>query len=144
MHHPEQYPLDRSALTQPLTVAGMAAGSLLVLALVELAEPAMGVAMLEQQPVLNLLAPMGVSAEQFVLFAGCAELLFALLVLSGATPQVVALVAAVPLTSSLALFGVPELVGHLPVYGVLLTLLVLGSRRDTSADVSRLPQLAHQ
>ena len=121
------------------------AGSLLVLALVEkLANPAMGIAMLEQRPVLNLLSPVGVSAEQFVLFAGCVELLFALLVLSGATPQVVALVAAVPFTSSLALFGVTELVGHLPVYGVLLTLLVLGSRADTSAEVSRLPQLAHR
>ena len=116
------------------------AGSLLVLAVVEkLANPAMGVAMLEQQPLLNLLSPVGVSAEQFVLFAGCVELLFALLVLSGATPQVVALVAAVPFTAGLPLFGVTELVGHLPVFGVLLTLLLLGSRADTSAEVSHLP-----
>jgi hypothetical protein len=55
--------------------------------------------------------------------------LFAALVLSGAAPQVVALVAAVPFTASLALFGGTELIGHLPVYGVLLTLLVLGSAR---------------
>jgi uncharacterized membrane protein YphA (DoxX/SURF4 family) len=58
----------------------------------------MGVAMLEQQPVLNLLAPVGVSAAQFVLLAGVVELLFGLLVLSGATPQVVGLVATVPFT----------------------------------------------
>jgi len=117
-----------------------AAGSLGVLAVVEkLANPAMGEAMLQQQPVLNLLSPLGVSAPDFVLFAGCVELLFALLVLSGATPQVVALVAAVPFTSSLALFGTTELVGHLPVYGVLLTLLLLGSRAESSAEVSHLP-----
>jgi hypothetical protein len=65
--------------------------------------------------------------------------LFAALVLSGAAPQVVALVAAVPFTASLALFGGTELIGHLPVYGVLLTLLVLGSAKATAAEVPALP-----
>lgn len=37
--------------------------------------------------------------------AGLVEVLFAALVLSGAAPQVVALVAAVPFPASLALFG---------------------------------------
>jgi uncharacterized membrane protein YphA (DoxX/SURF4 family) len=114
--------------------------SLISLAVAEkLANPAMGAAMLEQQPVLNLLEPLGVSAAQFVVLAGVVELLFGLLVLSGATPQVVGLVAAVPFTASLALFGATELVGHLPVYGVLLVLVVLGSRADTSAEVSWVP-----
>ena len=117
-----------------------AAVSLVSLAVVEkLANPAMGVAMLEQQPVLNLLAPLGVSAGQFVVLAGCVELLFGLLVLSGAAPQVVGLVAAVPFTASLALFGTTELIGHLPVYGVLLALVVLGSSPETSDAVRRLP-----
>ena len=109
------------------------AGTLLVLAVVEkLANPAMGRAMLDQEPVLNLLAPLGMSSDSFILLAGCVEVLFALLVLSGAAPQVVALVAAVPFTASLALFGGTELIGHLPVYGVLLTLLVLGSSARTA------------
>jgi uncharacterized membrane protein YphA (DoxX/SURF4 family) len=117
-----------------------AAVSLISLAVVEkLANPAMGVAMLEQQPVLNLLAPLGVSAEQFVVLAGCVELLFGLLVLSGAAPQVVGLVAAVPFTASLALFGSTELIGHLPVYGVLLAFVVLGSSPATADAVRRLP-----
>ena len=117
-----------------------AAVSLVSLAVVEkLANPAMGVAMLEQQPVLNLLAPLGVSAEQFVVLAGCVELLFGLLVLSGAAPQVVGLVAAVPFTASLALFGTTELVGHLPVYGVLLAFVVLGSSPATAGALVRLP-----
>jgi hypothetical protein len=117
-----------------------AAVSLLSLAVVEkLANPAMGLAMLEQQPVLNLLAPVGVSAEQFVVLAGCVELLFGLLVLSGAAPQVVGLVAAVPFTASLALFGGTELIGHLPVYGVLLAFVVLGSSPATAEALRRLP-----
>ena len=115
------------------------AGSLLVLAVVEkLANPAMAEAMLEQQPVLNLLAPLGVSAATFALVAGLVEVLFGLLVLSGSAPQVVALVAAVPFTASLALFGGTELMGHLPVYGVLLALLVLGSSPRTAPQVPRL------
>jgi hypothetical protein len=114
------------------------AGSLVVLAVVEkLANPAMGAAMLDQEPALNLLAPLGMSADAFIVLAGCVEVLFAMLVLSGAAPQVVALVAAVPFTSSLALFGGTELIGHLPVYGVLLTLLVLGSDDRTAPLVRR-------
>jgi hypothetical protein len=115
------------------------AGSLLVLAVVEkLANPAMGREMLAQEPVLNLLAPVGMSSDAFIVLAGCVEVLFALLVLSGAAPQVVALVAAVPFTASLALFGGTELIGHLPVYGVLLTLLVLGSNDRTAPLVRQL------
>jgi hypothetical protein len=116
------------------------AGSLLVLAVVEkLANPAMGEAMLVQEPALNLLSPLGISTGAFIVLAGLVEVLFALLVLSGAAPQVVALVAAVPFTASLALFGGTELIGHLPVYGVLLTLLVLGSARATAPEVRALP-----
>jgi len=117
------------------------AGTLIALAVVEkLANPAMAQAMLVQKPVLNVLAPIGVSAGGFATFAGCVEVLFGLLVLSGALPQVVALVAAVPFTSTLFLFGGTELVGHLPVYGVLLAVLVLGSQQRTSREVSWLPR----
>ena len=134
-------PLDRAHLRPALLALRLgAAVSLITLAVVEkLANPAMGVAMIEQQPVLNLLSPLGVSAETFVLVAGLVELLFGLLVLSGAAPQVVGLVAAVPFTASLALFGMTELMGHLPVYGVLLVFVVLGSRPSTAAEVSYLP-----
>lgn len=102
----------------------------------KLANPAMARAMVEQVPILNIFAPLGMSAEGFVLLAGSVELLFGLLIISGALPQVVALAAAVPFTATVALFGATELVGHLPVYGVLLTLLILGSREDTSRIVS--------
>ena len=117
------------------------AGSLLTLAVVEkLANPAMAHAMLAQQPILNILSPLGVSGDDFATFAGCVEVLFAFLVLSGAAPQVVALVAAVPFTSTLFVFGGTELIGHLPVYGVLLTLLLLGSSARTAVAVRAVPR----
>jgi len=115
-------------------------GTLITLAVVEkLADPAMAHAMLVQKPVLDLLSPLGVSDDAFATFAGIVEVLFGLLVISGAAPQVVALVAAVPFTATLFVFGGTELIGHLPVYGVLLALLLLGSRRDTALEVRRLP-----
>lgn len=114
-------------------------GTLIVLAVVEkLANPAMAHAMLVEKPVLDLLSPLGVGTDGFAVLAGCVEVLFGLLVISGALPQVVALVAAVPFSLTLLVFGGTELIGHLPVYGVLLTLLLLGSRRDSSLEVSRL------
>jgi hypothetical protein len=67
------------------------------------------------------------------------ELLFGLLVISGALPQVAVLVAAVPFNATLVLFGQTELVGHLPVYGVFLALLVYGSSRSTAPLVRWLP-----
>ena len=71
--------------------------------------------------------------------AGATELLFGLLVISGAFPQVAVLVAMVPFNATLLLFGQTEMVGHLPVYGVFLALLVYGSHPDTAADVRWLP-----
>jgi uncharacterized membrane protein YphA (DoxX/SURF4 family) len=118
------------------------AGTLITLAVVEkLANPAMAHAMLVEKPVLNVLAPLGISPDAFATFAGCVEVLFGLLVLSGAAPQVAALAAAVPFTSTLFLFGGTELIGHLPVYGVLLTLLLLGSSARTAPAVRWLPPL---
>lgn len=133
---------DLSALqlrTAVLTLRVGTAGSLITLAVVEkLANPDMARAMLVQEPVLGVLSPLGVGPDAFAVIAGSVEVLFALLVLSGAAPQVVALVAAVPFTATLFVFGGTELIGHLPVYGVLLSMLLLGCRADTSREVSRL------
>ncbi len=67
--------------------------------------------------------------------AGATELLFGLLVISGAFTQVAVLVAMVPFNATLLLFEQTEMVGHLPVYGVFLALLVYGSNAHTAADV---------
>jgi hypothetical protein len=62
--------------------------------------------------------------------------LFGLLLISGALPQVVVLIAGVPFNATLWFFGTTELVGHLPVYGAMLVLLVYGSHPELRAAVS--------
>ena len=103
--------------------------------------PAMARETLEHHPQLNVFALGGlhVPTDTFIVIAGSIELLFGLLVLSGAMPQVAVLVAAVPFNATLALFGQTELVGHLPVYGVFLALLVYGSDPATAPAVRWLP-----
>ena len=116
--------------------------ALIVLAFSEkLTNPAMAVDTLEHYPALDVFALVGVHLppEAFVAVAGAVELLFGLLVISGAFPQVAVLVAMVPFNATLLLFGQTEMVGHLPVYGVFLALLVYGSSAATAADVHWLP-----
>jgi uncharacterized membrane protein YphA (DoxX/SURF4 family) len=116
--------------------------ALIVLAFSEkLTNPAMAIDTLEHFPDLDVFALVGihVSPETFVAIAGATELLFGLLVISGAFPQVAVLVAMVPFNATLLLFGQPEMVGHLPVYGVFLALLVYGSSRETAGAVRWLP-----
>ena len=96
---------------------------------------------LDDYPQLNVfdLVGIGVPDDTFIVIAASVELLFGLLVISGAMPQVAVLVAAVPFNATLLLFGQTELVGHLPVYGVFLALLVYGSNPATAPAVRWLP-----
>lgn len=104
--------------------------------------PELAATTLETYPRLDVFAQVGIdmSHQTFTAVAGSVELLFGLLVLSAALPQVVVLVAAVPFNATLLLFGQTELIGHLPVYGVFLTLLVYGSDRATAREVGWLPR----
>jgi uncharacterized membrane protein YphA (DoxX/SURF4 family) len=116
--------------------------ALIVLAFSEkLTNPAMAIDTLERFPALDVFSLVGiqVSPETFVAIAGAIELLFGLLVISGAFPQVAVLVAMVPFNATLVLFGQTEMVGHLPVYGVFLALLVYGSSAETAGAVRWLP-----
>jgi hypothetical protein len=98
---------------------------------------------LADYPALNVFSLVGMHmpTDTFIVVAGSIELLFGLLVISGAMPQVAVLVAAVPFNATLVLFGQTELVGHLPVYGVFLALLAYGSNPATAAIVPWLPRL---
>ncbi|RYC11466.1 hypothetical protein [Nocardioides zhouii] len=119
--------------------------ALIVLAFSEkLTNPAMAIDTLERFPALDVFSLVGiqVSPETFVAIAGATELLFGLLVISGAFPQVAVLVAMVPFNATLLLFGQTEMVGHLPVYGVFLALLAYGSSAQTAAAVRWLPSPA--
>lgn len=116
--------------------------ALIVLAFSEkLTNPGMATDTLERYPALDVFGLVGidVAPHTFVAIAGAIELLFGLLVISGAFPQVAVLVAMIPFNATLLLFGQTEMIGHLPVYGVFLALLVYGSNATTAADVRWLP-----
>jgi hypothetical protein len=115
------------------------AAALITLAFSEkLANPAMAEATLAKYPQLHILP---LHPPAFVAVAGAIEVLFGLLVLSGALPQVAVIVAAVPFNLTLLVFGSTELLGHLPVYGVFLVLLAYGSDPRTTAAVRWLPPI---
>jgi len=104
--------------------------ALIVVAFVEkLANPQLALSFLADHPQLNVAQQigLGLSDLEFIRAAGVIEVLFGLLLISGALPQVCVLVAGVPFNATLWFFGETELVGHLPVYGAMLVLLVYGS-----------------
>jgi uncharacterized membrane protein YphA (DoxX/SURF4 family) len=105
-------------------------GSLIILAFTEkLARPDLALALLDRYPAFNVLQAFGIPIDDlsFVRIAGAVELLFGLLIVSGAAPQVAVIVAGIPFNATLFFLGTEELIGHLPVYGAMLALLVYGS-----------------
>ncbi len=137
---------DAARTRQALLLLRVGVGvALIALAFTEkFTNPVMAVHTLEEFPALDVFGMAGIhlAPETFVVVAGSIELLFGLLVLSGALPQVAVLVAMVPFNATLALFGQAELVGHLPVYGVFLALLAYGSNTETFALVRWLPRIS--
>jgi uncharacterized membrane protein YphA (DoxX/SURF4 family) len=106
----------------------------------KLAYPDYAVSFLGEHPDLELADQLGLgwSTETFVRAAGSIEVLFGLLLISGALPQAIVLVAGVPFNATLYFFGEAELFGHLPIYGAMLVLLVYGSHPHTRPLVKRL------
>ena len=108
----------------------MVGGSLVVLAFTEkLARPDLALEFLDRYPAFNILQSVGldVSDLTFIRLAGSMELLFGLLIISGALPQLAVIVAGIPFNATLFFLGTEELIGHLPIYGAMLALLVYGS-----------------
>jgi hypothetical protein len=104
--------------------------ALIVVAFAEkLANPDLAVAFLADHPELNVAQQVGVGMSdlEFARVAGAIEVLFGLLLISGALPQAIVLIAGVPFNATLWFFGTNELLGHLPIYGAMLVLLVYGS-----------------
>jgi hypothetical protein len=118
----------------------VAAGlGLIVVAFAEkLATPDFALAFLAERPQFNVAQQVGLplSDLDFIRIAGCIEVLFGLLLISGALPQAAVVIAGVPFNATLWFFGTTELVGHLPVYGAMLVLLVYGSHPELRAAVS--------
>jgi hypothetical protein len=121
----------------------LAAGiALIVVAFDEkLAVPDLAVAFLQEHPNFNVvdsLLGIEMEAREFARLAGAVEVLFGLLLISGALPQVIVVVAAIPFNTTLWFFGTTELMGHLPVYVTLLAVLVYGSSPQFRPAVSAL------
>ena len=115
--------------------------ALIVVAFAEkLANPELALEFLRNHPDLNVARAIGLDWTdlQFIRAAGAIEVLFGLLLISGALPQAVVVIAGVPFNASLYFFGVNELLGHLPVYAAMLVLLVYGSDRELRPRVSAL------
>jgi hypothetical protein len=136
---PEPWPIDMARAIWALRVGAGAA--LIVVAFAEkLANPDLALAFLQDHPELNVARELGLgfSDLEFTRVAGAVEVLFGLLLISGALPQAIVVIAGVPFNATLWFFGTNELLGHLPTYGAMLVLLVVGSDPQLRPRVSDL------
>jgi len=121
--------------------------ALIVVAFVEkLANPDLALAFLQNYPEFNVARQVGLgfSDLEFIRVAGAVEVLFGLLLISGALPQAIVLIAGIPFNATLWFFGTNELLGHLPTYGTMLVLLVIGSDPKLRPHVSGLWPWGHR
>ena len=115
--------------------------ALIVVAFAEkLTDPDRAVAFLHSRPEFNILREVGlpIGDLEFVRIAGCIEVLFGLLIISGALPQIGVVIIGIPINATLFFYGTTELAGHLPIYGTMLVLLVYGSDPELREYVSSL------
>lgn len=139
---------DQEQLFVPLLALRVAAGvALIVLAFSEkLLVPDLPRGLLEARPYLDPLQQLGLTSDPdlFIRVASATEFLIGLLVISGAAPQLAVILAGIPFNVTLIFFDRYELIGHLPVYGVLLALLVYGSSPQLAPVVPRFSRPAHR
>lgn len=134
--------LDRAnlkAMARAILALRAAAGAaLLIVALQEkLINPELALDFLGEHPDLQVAHQVGLplSDLEFIRLAGAIEVLFGLLLISGALPQAIVLIAGIPFNATLWFLGINELVGHLPIYGAMLALLVFGSHAQLRSTV---------
>jgi uncharacterized membrane protein YphA (DoxX/SURF4 family) len=116
-------PLVRQALIALRVATGM---SIVVVAFTEkLANRQLARRFLAEHP-LNFTAALGypLSNDAFIVCAGTAELLIGLLLVFGFFPRVVIAACWLVTNMTLTIFSWEELIGHLPLYGVMAVLLV--------------------
>jgi hypothetical protein len=71
----------------------------------------------------------GIDDTTFLLIAGTVELLVGLMLIAGTYVRLIILVTLIPFNLTLPFLGWRELVGHLPIYGILALLLLWGDER---------------
>ncbi|MEP6694550.1 MAG: hypothetical protein ABJB39_07900, partial [Chloroflexota bacterium] len=93
----------------------------------KLLDPGLAGALLSERPYLNVVAGLGVSNDQFAYLAGLTELVIGLVIFSGQLTRPVMALGALLFTITVPVFGWTELLGHLPYYGIMLTLFIAPS-----------------
>lgn len=86
---------------------------------------------------LTAATPFPLTDEQFIIAAGLAEITLGAVLLVGLWPRVAVLAAWVPFNLAVPFLGAQDVLGHLPIYGILLTILLCGSGRAFAAAVRR-------
>ena len=83
---------------------------------------------------LNFTAAFGMPLdnEVFILCAGAVELLVGLWILFGIFPREIVLIAWIPINMTLTIFNWTELIGHLPLYGIMAVLLLWAPGRENA------------
>jgi uncharacterized membrane protein YphA (DoxX/SURF4 family) len=131
----EQAPVLALTLLRVAMGFGIAFGALTE----KLLNPGLANALLTERPYLNVLAGLGLASDQFAYLAGLVELVIGTVIISGQLTRPVMAVGAVLFTMTLPVFGWSELLGHLPYYGIMLTLFIA-----PSADPSRVRRQLRQ
>jgi uncharacterized membrane protein YphA (DoxX/SURF4 family) len=90
----------------------------------KLLDPDLSQALLDQLPFLNVLRPLGITDPVFIWLAGLGELAIGVVITSGQITRPVMAIGFVLFTMTLIVFGLPELIGHLPYYGIMFTLFI--------------------
>lgn len=81
---------------------------------------------------------------RFVIAAGVVEAAAGLLLMSGVLTRVVILVLLVPFNLTVAFLPPIELLGHLPIFGIMYVLLLYGSGAEPHAHERRLDPAAEE
>ncbi len=108
----------------------------------KLASPGVTVALLHSDPSLDVLGTLAVSEATLIRLVGTAEVFLGLLLVTRIAPELVAPAAAIPFLATVPVFGVTDLVGHLPIYAALLALAVDAVAAEAAPAVAR-RRLAH-
>ena len=90
----------------------------------KLLNPGLARGFLERFPDFNIARWLGVGDAEFAVFAGTVELVMGAVLISGRLTRPIAAVGAAMFTVTLFFLGWPELLGHLPFYGILFLLFV--------------------
>lgn len=80
--------------------------------------------LLDRYPFIAMNRSLGVPDELLIWAAGTTELVIGLVIMSGQLTRPVMVVGAIMFTVTLFVFGWPELLGHLPYFGMMLLLLI--------------------